>query len=165
MVDGRPVRLGLWDTAGQEEYDRLRPLSYAGVHALMVCFSATEPSSFRNVRSKWVPEVRHHCPTVPIVLVGTKGDLRSDEEVQAGLRAKDAEAVSMAEVQAYALEIGASVVVECSALTQMNLKSAFDDTIRVGLAHARALKGERDTGGGRAWGGAGSALQGRCTLL
>ena len=44
----------------------------------LVCFSVTE--SLENVKAKWVPEVRHHCPKVPIVLVGCKADLRKDAE-------------------------------------------------------------------------------------
>ena len=72
------IELGLWDTAGQEEYDRLRPLSYANANVFLVCFSVTNPVSFENVTSKWWPEVIHFCPEVPQILVGTKLDLRSD---------------------------------------------------------------------------------------
>uniref|UniRef100_A0A3Q0RL43 Ras homolog gene family, member Gd n=1 Tax=Amphilophus citrinellus TaxID=61819 RepID=A0A3Q0RL43_AMPCI len=79
-VDGRTVSLNLWDTAGQEEYDRLRTLSYPQTNVFIICFSIGSPSSHANVRHKWHPEVSHHCPSVPILLVGTKKDLRSDTE-------------------------------------------------------------------------------------
>lgn len=52
MCDGKAIALGLWDTAGQEDYDRLRPLSYPNTDVFIVCFSLTSPSSFENVRSK-----------------------------------------------------------------------------------------------------------------
>lgn len=71
VVDGIPVSLGLWDTAGQEDYDRLRPLSYPQTDVFLICFSVTSPSSFENVTSKWYPEIKHHCPDAPMILVGT----------------------------------------------------------------------------------------------
>ncbi|CAN6486766.1 unnamed protein product [Victoria cruziana] len=72
VVDGLTVNLGLWDTAGQEDYNRLRPLSYRGADVFLLAFSLISRPSFENVMKKWVPELRHYAPTVPIVVVGTK---------------------------------------------------------------------------------------------
>ena len=56
MVDGKPISLGLWDTAGQEDYDRLRPLSYPQTDVFLICFSIVSPPSFDNVKAKvWLP--------------------------------------------------------------------------------------------------------------
>ena len=52
MVDGKPINLGLWDTAGQEDYDRLRPLSYPQTDVFLICFSLVSPPSFENVKTK-----------------------------------------------------------------------------------------------------------------
>ncbi|CAN6486765.1 unnamed protein product [Victoria cruziana] len=80
VVDGLTVNLGLWDTAGQEDYNRLRPLSYRGADVFLLAFSLISRPSFENVMKKWVPELRHYAPTVPIVVVGTKQDLRDDKQ-------------------------------------------------------------------------------------
>lgn len=52
LVDGKPISLGLWDTAGQEDYDRLRPLSYPQTDVFLICFSIVAPASFENVKNK-----------------------------------------------------------------------------------------------------------------
>jgi Ras family protein A len=74
------VELSLWDTAGQEDYDRLRPLSYPDTDLVLICFSLAgdNKASYHNVATKWFPEAKHFCPGIPIVLVGTKEDLRSE---------------------------------------------------------------------------------------
>ena len=72
------VKINLFDTAGQEDYDRLRPLSYPGTHVFILAFSIDSPSSFENVMCKWYPETERHVPKAPRVLVGTKVDLGSD---------------------------------------------------------------------------------------
>ena len=77
-INGNKVELALWDTAGQEDYDRLRPLSYPDTDVILMCFSIDSPDSLQNIPEKWVPEVKHFCPNVPIVLVGNKKDLRYD---------------------------------------------------------------------------------------
>ena len=61
-MDGRPISLGLWDTAGQDDYDRLRPLSYPDTDVFLICFSIVNPNSFANVADKWSPEISHHAP-------------------------------------------------------------------------------------------------------
>lgn len=68
----------MWDTAGQEDYDRLRPLSYPDTDVILMCFSVDSPDSLENIPEKWTPEVKHFCPNVPIILVGNKKDLRND---------------------------------------------------------------------------------------
>lgn len=141
MVDGRPVNLGLWDTAGQEDYDRLRPLSYPQTDVFLVSFSIISPHSFENVKSKWWPEVQHHAPGVPIILVGTKADLRNDQSMISQLTAKGLHVIGDDEAQNRAKEINAVKYLECSALTQEGLKTVFDEAIRAALIKPKAKKG------------------------
>lgn len=140
MMDGKPVSLGLWDTAGQEDYDRLRPLSYPQTDVFLCCFSITRPQSLENIKSKWVPEVQHHCPGVPFVLCGTKADLRHDSDVLRDLAAKGLHMVTQEEAQAMARQIGAVAYVETSALVQTGLKEVFDVAVRASLNKARPVK-------------------------
>lgn len=71
-MEGRHIELALWDTAGQEEYEILRPLSYPNTDVVLLCFSIDNRDSFENAMQKWIPEVRHFCPRTAILLVGTK---------------------------------------------------------------------------------------------
>ncbi|KAK3668809.1 Rho GTPase protein rac1 [Elasticomyces elasticus] len=130
MVDNKPISLGLWDTAGQEDYDRLRPLSYPQTDVFLICFSIVSPSSFDNVKAKWYPEIEHHAPGVPIILVGTKLDLRDDPEVREQLRQRKMGPITYETAVQVAKEIKAVKYIECSALTQRNLKSVFDEAIK-----------------------------------
>ena len=134
MIDGKPINLGLWDTAGQEDYDRLRPLSYPQTHVFLICFSIISPSSFENVRSKWEPEIKHHAKNVPQILVGTKIDLRDNAVVVSDLRAKGQSPITKEQGTMMAKELGFYKYLECSALTQNGLKSVFDEAIRCVLS-------------------------------
>jgi len=134
MVDGKPINLGLWDTAGQEDYDRLRPLSYPQTDVFLVAFSIVNPASFENVRAKWHPEVSHHCPSTPIILVGTKVDLREDPSTCEKLAAKKQAPIAYEAALQMATEISAAKYMECSAITQQGLKAVFDEAIRAVLS-------------------------------
>ncbi|TID15358.1 cell division control protein 42 [Venturia nashicola] len=127
MIGDEPYTLGLFDTAGQEDYDRLRPLSYPQTDVFLVCFSVTSPASFENVREKWFPEVHHHCPGVPCLIVGTQVDLRDDPQVRDKLMKQKMSPVTKDMGERMAKELGAVRYVECSALTQFKLKDVFDE--------------------------------------
>lgn len=133
VVDGNAVTLGLWDTAGQEDYTILRPLSYPNTDVFLVCFSCVGPQSFENVSEKWLPEVRHHCPNTPIVLVGTKLDLKNDKETIEHLKEKKQTPISFHRGLAKAEEIGAVKYLECSARTLKGVKTVFDEAVRAVL--------------------------------
>lgn len=143
MVDGRPINLGLWDTAGQEDYDRLRPLSYPQTDVFLICFSVISPASYENVKAKWYPEVTHHCPNAPIILVGTKLDLRDDRDTIEGLKQKRLSPMTYTQGLSMAKEIRAVRYLECSALTQKGLKSVFDEAIRAVLIPRQPRKKEK----------------------
>ncbi|XP_045186145.1 cell division control protein 42 homolog [Mercenaria mercenaria] len=125
-VNDKPIRLQLCDTAGQDDFDTLRPLCYPETNVFMLCFSVMCPTSFHNVIDKWAPEIRRHCPDAPIILVGTQCDLRNDVKVLIELAHYNEKPVSEDEAKKLAEEIGAIDYVECSALTQKNLKEVFD---------------------------------------
>merc|ERR1712168_336156 len=133
QVDGRVINLGLWDTAGQDDYDRLRPLSYPQTDVFLVCFSVVSPTSYDNVRQKWITEVRHHCPNAPVILVGTKNDLREDPVLLARLEEKGQAPISMDKGHKLAKELKCRQFLECSSLNQKGLKAVFDEAIRVVL--------------------------------
>ena len=61
---------------GQEDYDRLRPLSYPETNVVLTCLSIDKRVSLENVQWKWKDEVRRHCANVPVILVACKVDLR-----------------------------------------------------------------------------------------
>ncbi|CAN8025803.1 unnamed protein product [Ixodes persulcatus] len=127
------VRLSLWDTAGEEDYDRLRPLSYSQASAVLVCFALDNRDSFVNVEFKWEPEIRHYLPKVPIVLVGNKLDLR-DSHVAPEVRPRNYKPpVSTREGRSLAERIRASAYVECSALTRQGIPEVFDAAIKASL--------------------------------
>lgn len=126
-IGDEPYTLGLFDTAGQEDYDRLRPLSYPQTDVFLVCFSVTSPASFENVREKWFPEVHHHCPGVPCLIVGTQVDLRDEPSVREKLQKQRMAPVRKEDGERMAKELGAVKYVECSALTQFKLKDVFDE--------------------------------------
>ena len=124
-LNGKFVSLSLWDTAGQEDYDRLRPLSYPQTNVFLVCFSVVSPTSFEHVEHKWVPEITHHCPEAPVILVGNKVDLRDDPDEIAQLKELGQEPITRIQGLELAKRINAIKYMECSAKTQKGLKEVF----------------------------------------
>lgn len=130
-VDGEAITLGLWDTAGNSEYDELRPLSYPGTDAFIVCYSIIDPDSLESVSSKWLPEIKEHRDQeCPIILVATKVDLREKADVVAKLAEKGKKPISKEDGDNVAASIEAHSYIECSALTQENLQEVFEGTVR-----------------------------------
>jgi len=140
QVDGATINLSLWDTAGQEEYDQLRPLSYPNSNIFLLCFSVISPNSFDNIRSKWIGELQQHAPLVPVILVGTKSDMRGDSAIAQQLSSKGLSMVSVEKAQQMAKDIGAVTYMECSALTQENLKEVFDMAIKTHVKNKKKKK-------------------------
>jgi len=144
------IELGLWDTAGQEEYDRLRPLSYANANVFLICFSVVNPTSFENVTSKWYPEVLHFCPNIPIIVVGTKFDLRADDKTIARLKESNQAPISAEAGEDLAKKLKAVKFIECSAFTGHNLKLVFDEAVKAVLFGKGKGRGAGPKSGGSA---------------
>jgi len=140
--DGKEIELALWDTAGQEEYDRLRPLSYPESDVILIVFSIDFPTSLANVQDKWFPEVAHFCEGTPLILVGTKTDLRRDDQTKRMLSAQGQTPISPEHGGSVAKEIGAKYI-ECSAKTGDNVREVFN------LALRESMKGRWGKMGGK----------------
>ncbi|KAH8828699.1 small GTPase Cdc42 [Flagelloscypha sp. PMI_526] len=128
------VLLKLADTYGSEDYDRLRPLSYIGANVMLICFSIASPASLNNVETKWIQEVRHHLPDVPVVLVGCQTDLRDDLYTTEQLESRGYQGpCSFEEGKIIALKIGVTHYVECSSLTGDGVTVVFETAIRAAV--------------------------------
>jgi len=132
-LDDKPVQLALWDTAGQEEYERLRPMSYPKSHVILIAFAIDTPDSLDNVTIKWIEEVRSICgPTIPVILVGCKVDLRppgrhidSPDNPRTWITTEEGERVAKA--------IGARAYKECSALRIEGVDEVFEAATRASM--------------------------------
>lgn len=123
IVDGTQYNMTLWDTAGQEDFERLRPLTYPNTDCFLLCYSVGNKASYGNVLSKWYPELKHHCPQTPIILIGTKSDLRDTGEI---------ETLSYSDGKRLKRKIRAVKYMECSALNSEGLKEIFIEAVRSG---------------------------------
>jgi cell division control protein 42 len=112
---------------GQEDYDRLRHLSYPQTDVFLLCFNIVHPPSFKNVRKKWYPEVKHHCPRVPYLIVGTQLDLRDDLVTLNELAQHRMHPITREKGENLAAELGAIGYVECSAQTLEGVKNVFEE--------------------------------------
>lgn len=146
FIDGQQIQLSLWDTAGQEEFDKLRSLSYSDTHCIILCFSIDSHDSLENVKNKWVGEILEHCEGVKLILVALKADLRqsadqgsediSDSNMGTSAYNNDGQLkklVSYEEGVNMAKQIGALRYLECSAMKNRGVKEVFTEAARIAL--------------------------------
>ncbi|KAI9485273.1 MAG: GTP-binding protein Rho3 [Benjaminiella poitrasii] len=124
VINGQKVELSLWDTAGQEEFDRIRLLSYEDTHVFMLCFSVENRDSFQNIPDKWIEEVTEHNPHAKLVLVALKCDLRQEKQGT----------ILYEEGLEMAKSINAVRYLECSAKHKRGVKECFQETAKVALS-------------------------------
>jgi Ras homolog gene family, member A len=136
IFNGKKIELELWDTAGQEDFDRLRLFSYPKTDVLLICFSVVSRDSYANVFEKWSPEVKHFCENVPFILVGTKRDLRDNEnEENARERERRREKpIKFEEGCAAAEQINAYGYSECSAMFNDGVRAVFEMALEASMA-------------------------------
>eukprot|EP01118_Nematostelium_gracile_P009523 TRINITY_DN3225_c0_g1_i2.p1 TRINITY_DN3225_c0_g1~~TRINITY_DN3225_c0_g1_i2.p1 ORF type:complete len:196 (-),score=46.64 TRINITY_DN3225_c0_g1_i2:29-616(-) len=132
-VDGGLFTLSIWDTAGQEDYARLRTLSYPDTDVFVLCFSIDSLVSFGNILDKWLPEIRHHCPSRPILLVGTKSDLRGDPNIPEENFVEASKGPIMCSNQKL------HGYIEVSAKKMENIEDVFKEVVRI---HVRTKRDE-----------------------
>ncbi|KAI1476503.1 hypothetical protein K445DRAFT_15211 [Daldinia sp. EC12] len=163
---GKTVELALWDTAGQEEYDRLRPLSYPETDLIFVCFAIDCPNSLDNVLDKWYPEVLHFCPYTPLILVGLKSDLRNKKTCIEMLKTQGLTPVTTEQGMAVARKMGAQYM-ECSSKEMTGVDEIFDKAIQTVVANdkrnleAAMAAAPSSVGSSSGGGGGGSSGGGR----
>ncbi|KAJ2008073.1 hypothetical protein H4R26_000417 [Coemansia thaxteri] len=143
-VDSTPVELALWDTAGQEEFDRLRFLCYPDANIIIICFSVDSQDSLQNVYEKWHPEAEQNSPNSPVVLVALKLDLRDDPEVKRELSRYNESPVTREQGENMARRIGAVSYIECSSIQNFNVRQVFEIAAR----HALRARGKPRQHGG-----------------
>jgi len=137
MVDGENSALHLWDTSGQDDFDRIRPLCFQDADVFLLCFSVVSRSSFENLQRKWASSVTRFVANPALLLVGLKNDLREESAALSRLRRKNEKPVGEDEAKALALNLKTAAYVECSAKTQEGLKNVFNEAISLAMTRRR----------------------------
>ncbi|CAF1263103.1 unnamed protein product [Didymodactylos carnosus] len=132
-VDNKHIELLLIDTAGQEEYARLRVLGYPNTQVVLICFAFDSPDSLMCVVEKWAPEVKYHCRNVPILLIANKCDLKDDTAVHERIKQLNQKVITTEDALLCAKKIGARNYLECSAKTRQGVREVFEYAAKVAL--------------------------------
>lgn len=139
LQSGKTVELALWDTAGQEEYDRLRPLSYPETDLVFVCFAIDCPNSLENVMDKWYPEILHFLPSTPLILLGLKSDLRHKKTCIDLLKTQGLTPVTPQQGKAVAARMAARYM-ECSSKEMEGVEEIFDTAVDMAVSAEEEAK-------------------------
>ncbi|XP_066507277.1 rho-related GTP-binding protein RhoF [Hoplias malabaricus] len=140
---GKEIQLNLYDTAGQDDYDRLRPLSYQNADLILVCYDVTNPTSYDNILIKWFPEVNHFCRDIPTILIGCKTDLRKDKEKTRRLKAEGKDPITYTQGEETQRQMKSELYLECSAKYSENVEDIFKEATKLALASRRKLRKAR----------------------
>ncbi len=109
--------LTILDTSGSHEDQNLRAKTYKSCDAVLVCFDLSDQTSLSNTEHFWIPEVKKHCPHVPLYIVGCKRDARCEESCTCGY---DCCTHTEEDLLQVVQKTGAVAYAECSSLTQDN---------------------------------------------
>lgn len=124
-VDGNEYGLLLWDNSGNDDYIRLRPLSYPQTDVFLVCFDINNRESFMKLQNTWLPEVKRYQNGTPIIIVGNKMDIRSESQLENASN----DFVLHVEGVRLALREGA-IYCESSAKENRGVKEVFQTAVR-----------------------------------
>ncbi|ELP89243.1 Rho GTPase, putative [Entamoeba invadens IP1] len=132
-VQKKVVSLGLWDTAGQEEFDSLRPLSYPGTDIFLLCYAVNSSASLANLKDKWYPEIQKYCKDEFKMMVGLKVDLRENAQEVKKIEVEGNKMITPEEGQSMCTELDCAKYMECSALTRKGLVEVFETAVEMVL--------------------------------
>ncbi|XP_045164592.2 cell division control protein 42 homolog [Mercenaria mercenaria] len=127
VLSGKQYTLQMIDTTEQEDTDEARRQSYSGADVFIVCFSVVKPETLRNVKRRWIPEIRDLMGETPIILIGTQTDLRDDETVLNKLKAKGEKPISARDATVVSRHIGAACYMESSPVMKKRMKRVVND--------------------------------------
>eukprot|EP00299_Pterocystis_sp_00344_P005074 c163_g1_i1.p1 GENE.c163_g1_i1~~c163_g1_i1.p1 ORF type:complete len:287 (+),score=67.44 c163_g1_i1:536-1396(+) len=140
VINGRSITIAFWDGLRNENFSRLRVLSYPQTNVFLMCFAVNHRDSFERVTSEFVPEIRQRCPKVPILLVGLKSDLRESSGSNPEIPSDTNSFVTREEAIACSNKIKAVEYLECSALNKTGLQEIV---LRSAVAGQRQVRSER----------------------
>ncbi|XP_056136108.1 rho-related GTP-binding protein RhoH [Lampris incognitus] len=129
-MDGVQITLGLWDTAGNDTFRQIRPMSYQKADIVLMCYSVANPNSLASIQQKWVAEIRDSLPHVPVLVVATQTDLRETGSHQGNC-------ITAAQGRRVAHEIRAKGYLECSSLSNRGVQQVFEYAVRTAVNRAR----------------------------
>lgn len=126
--NGDIISADLWDTAGQEEYERLRRLSYQDADLVIIAYNINSSDSLSNIPDVWAIETLTYSPGSLILLVGLKSDMEWN--------------VNPLEAERVAREIGAIGHIQCSSLMGDNINGVFDCVFNAVYNRAKIISGK-----------------------